>query len=99
MKKQVTILSVAALVAGSVLAQQATSNDNNNGREGVPGVEMNVGDNASDRGLPGVEMNVGRDADTRDDTRAMGAGAGTDSGTIDRDTDNSLDQPMRADRG
>ncbi len=103
-----TGLSLAAVLAASVLALQAPiagAADNTatsqSGDQGVPGVELNVGDNASDRGLPGVEMNVGRDGDQNNiDTRELGAGAdrGTAGGT-DMDDQDSMNLPMRADRG
>ena len=104
MNKRTTTLSVAAILAGSVLVLQAPiagAQDNNTqaGQQGVPGVEMNVGESASDRGVPGVEMNVGRDGDQDNlDTNTMGAGADT-SGTATLDSDSSLDRPMQADRG
>lgn len=108
MNKRNTTLSVAAVLAASVLALQApvagaADNDKSAQSSGVPGVEMNVGNNASDRGVPGVEMNVGRDGDQKNidsNTRTLGAGA--DQGTADRNNmnaDTSLDRPARADRG
>lgn len=51
-------LSMAALVAASSLALHAFA-------AGVPGVDVDVGKNASDKGLPGVEMNVGKDGDQK----------------------------------
>lgn len=57
-------LSVAAVLAASVLALQApVVGAQTSDQRGVPGVEMNVGNNASDRGLPGVEANIGREGD------------------------------------
>lgn len=57
-------LSIAAVLAASVLALQApVVGAQTSDQRGVPGVEMNVGDNASDRGLPGVEANIGREGD------------------------------------
>ena len=108
MNKRTTTFSVAAVLAASVLALQApvagaADNDKAAQSSGVPGVEMNVGNNASDRGVPGVEMNVGRDGDQNNinsDTRTLGAGA--DQGTADQsnmNADTSLDRPARADRG
>lgn len=117
MNMRSTSVSIATVLAASVLALQApiagaadntaatgantaTSQSARN-QQGVPGVELNVGDNASDRGLPGVEMNVGRDGDQNNiDTRELGAGAdrGMTGGT-DIDDQSSMNLPMRADRG
>ena len=108
MNKRNTALSIAAIAAASAFAVHAqnyggssdTNAQTNNtqtteSRQGVPGVEMNVGNNASDRGLPGVEMNVGRDGDQKNiDTQTLGAGS--DKGTMD---DKSTMRPMRKDRG
>lgn len=105
MNKHITI---AAAVAASLLALQApiagaAGNDTSasSSQSGVPGVEVNVGDNASDRGLPGVEMNAGRDGDQKNvDTGTLGAGPDTStSGSADTNDEASLDRPMRADRG
>lgn len=102
MNKRNSTLSIAAVLAASVLALQApiAGAQSSSGQQGVPGVEVNVGDNASDRGLPGVEMNVGRDGDQNNvdigrngdqnnvDTRALGAGADT-TGTLGAGTGTS----------
>ncbi len=116
MNKRNSTLSIAAVLAASVLALQApiagaadnTASSADNGR-GVPGVEVDVGRNASDRGLPGVEMNIGRDGDQNNvdigrngdqrnvDTSTLGAGADT-SGMSGSSTDGSTSLPMRADR-
>lgn len=103
MNKHITI---AAAVAASLLALQApiagaADNDTKASQSGVPGVEVNVGDNASDRGLPGVEMNVGRDGDQKNvDTGTLGAGPDTSTnGSSQTNDEASLDRPMRADRG
>lgn len=96
-------LSIAAIVAASAFALHSQvagaaddSKQSSSGQQGVPGVELNVGDNASDRGLPGVEMNVGRDGDQKNiDTQTLGAGS-------DRTTtngDQKAIRPMRKDRG
>lgn len=82
MNKRNSTLSIAAILAASALAFQppiagAQSAD---AQRGVPGVEVNIGDNASDRGLPGVEMNIGRNGDQNDVTRRLGAGAGGEPG-------------------
>ena len=100
MKKQLSILSIAAILSAPVLAQQAPTSSTTPStaqsadQKGVPGVEMNVGRNASDRGVPGVEMNVGRDGDQKNiDTTTLGAGSAT--GT---NPDGSTMRPMRTDR-
>lgn len=110
MKKRTSILSVAAVLAASTLALQSpaviaagdtasTSGEINTSQSaetqrGVPGVDVDLGNNASDRGLPGVEMNVGRDGDQNNvDTTTLGAGA--DTGTA---SDDETALPMRADR-
>jgi hypothetical protein len=85
MNKRHSTLSIAAVLAASAFALQAgaagdtsASGSAAGSQQGVPGVELNVGNDASDRGLPGVEMNIGRQGDQRNlDTRAMGAGADT----------------------
>lgn len=106
MNKRNTTLSVAAVFAASVLALQAPiagaqDNSASSSQQGVPGVEMNVGDNASDRGLPGVEMNAGaqgdqNNIDTNVDTSTLGAGSADTS--IGADSEDSTLSP-RADRG
>src|SRR5688572_615156 len=72
-------LSIAAVLAASALALQAPiAGAQSTDARGVPGVEANVGNNASDRGVPGVEMNVGRQGDQNNvNSRALGAGADT----------------------
>lgn len=104
MNKRNTTLSIAAVFAASVLALQApiagaqsTSAESNSSQQGVPGVEMNVGENASDRGLPGVEMNAGAQGDQNNvDTSTLGAGSADTS--IGADSEDSTLSP-RADRG
>ena len=62
--KTTTSVSVAAVIAAAGFALQAPvagAAGEKDAHSGVPGVEMNVGSNASDKGLPGVEMNIGRD--------------------------------------
>ena len=100
MKKQLSILSIAAILSAPVLAQQAPasgatpSTAQSTDQRGVPGVEVNVGNNASDRGLPGVEANIGRDGDQKNiNTGTLGAGSAT--GT---NPDGSTMRPMRTDR-
>lgn len=111
MNNRTKFLSIAAALGASALALQmpmataadysassgtnttAQASDTNNG---VPGVDLDVGKNASDRGLPGVELNAGRDGDQQNignDTRTLGAGP--DMGTQD---DSQTTRPMRADR-
>ena len=99
--------SVAAILAASVLALQApvASAQTTTDQRGVPGVEANVGKNASDRGLPGVEMNVGRQGDQNNvdigrngdqrnvNTQSLGAGPNTMGTSADGTT-----RPMRTDR-
>ena len=98
--------SIAAILAASVLALQApVANAQTTDQRGVPGVEANVGKNASDRGLPGVEMNVGRDGDQNNvdigrngdqrnlGTRSLGAGPNTTGTNADGTT-----RRMRTDR-
>lgn len=106
MNKRNSALSVAAVVAASVFALHSQvagaageTDKSASGQQGVPGVELNVGDNASDRGLPGVEMNVGRDGDQKNiDTQTLGAGSDqTTMGT--NGSDKSSIRPMRKDRG
>ncbi|MBC5782620.1 hypothetical protein H8N03_06660 [Ramlibacter sp. USB13] len=111
MNKRNVSLSVAAVLAASVMALQSplataagntASSDTStsqsqsaSNQNGVPGVEMNVGSNASDRGLPGVEMNIGRDGDQKNiDTRTLGAGS--DDSTVGSDMQSS--RPLRVDR-
>ena len=91
-----SLFALQAPVAG---AQTTTD------QRGVPGVEANVGKNASDRGLPGVEMNVGRDGDQNNvdigrngdqrniGTRSLGAGPDTTRTNADGTT-----RPLRTDR-
>lgn len=119
MNKRTSTLSIAAVFAASVLALQAPiagaagDTASSSAQQGVPGVEMNVGENASDRGLPGVEMNVGAQGDQSNiDTRTLGAGSadttmGSESsdtstlgasGEIQTGTDGSMRSP-RVDRG
>jgi hypothetical protein len=94
-------LSIAAVLAASVLALQAPvagAADNTAADKGVPGVEANVGQNASDRGVPGVEMNIGRDGDQKNvgrttDTRELGASGDTQGMATGSET-----RPRRADR-
>lgn len=101
MKKQLSILSIAAILSAPALAQQAPSSgttpstaQSSDSQKGVPGVEVNVGSNASDRGLPGVEANIGRDGDQKNiNTGTLGAGSAT--GT---NPDGSTMRPMRTDR-
>jgi hypothetical protein len=94
MKKQLSILSIAAVLSASVIAQQTPATTQSTDQKGVPGVEMNVGSNASDRGLPGVEANIGRDGDQKNiNTGTLGAGSAT--GT---NPDGSTMRPMRTDR-
>lgn len=101
MKKQLSILSIAAILSAPVLAQQAPSSSTTPStaqsaetQRGVPGVDVDVGKNASDRGVPGVEMNAGRDGDQKNiNTGTLGAGSAT--GT---NPDGSTMRPMRTDR-
>lgn len=102
MKSTSKVSIAAAVLAASVLALQApvagaagNTAQSADSQGGVPGVELNVGDNASDRGLPGVEMNVGRDGDQNNvdigrngdqnnvDTSTLGAGADTSGSSAD----------------
>ena len=59
MNKRTSTLSIAAVFAASVLALQSpmagAAGDQSASQQGVPGVEMNVGESASDRGLPGED--------------------------------------------
>lgn len=85
--KRTSLLSIAAVVASAFAlhAPIASAADNaaqsTDTKKGVPGVDVDVGKNASDKGLPGVEMNVGKDGDqkninkdqTKKDTRTLGA--------------------------
>jgi hypothetical protein len=117
MNKRTSTLSIAAVFAASVLALQSpiagAAGDQSASQQGVPGVEMNVGESASDRGLPGVEMNIGAQGDQSNiDTRTLGAGPadttmGSESsdtstlgasGEIETGTDGSMRSP-RVDRG
>lgn len=107
MTKRFKTASIAAgVVAFSALALQAPiagAQSSTDSQKGVPGVEMNVGKNASDRGLPGVEANVGRDGDQNNvdigrngdqknlSTRSLGAGPDTSRDATAR--------PKRVDRG
>jgi hypothetical protein len=79
--KTTTSVSVAAVIAAAGFALQAPvagAAGEKDAHSGVPGVEMNVGSNASDKGLPGVEMNIGRDGDQNNvDTSTLGAGPDT----------------------
>jgi hypothetical protein len=109
MQKRHSCLSVAAVLAASVLAFQApqafaadsagTTASNGHDQPGVPGAELNVGKNASDHGVPGVEMNIGRDGDQKNvDTRKLGAGADARTGNADMATTPATNRPHRADR-
>lgn len=112
MNKRNTTFSIAAVLAASAFVLQAPvasaagdttatgTSQSVDGQPGVPGVELNVGNNASDRGLPGVEMNIGPqgDQDNLDTTRTLGAGADT-RGSLGTDGDGSTMRPMQADRG
>ncbi|HET8745568.1 MAG TPA: hypothetical protein VFM98_08180 [Ramlibacter sp.] len=123
MNKRTSILSIAAAIAASALVLEAPSviaagdtadagasgysSQSANAQSGVPGVEANVGSNASDRGLPGVEMNVGRDGD-QNNTATLGAGPdmGNSGDTSTMGAGNDMDtngqqspRPMRTDRG
>ena len=90
MNKRVTSLSIAAMLAASAFAVQAqgntySSNNNNTAQSaetqrGVPGVDVDIGKNASNSGLPGVEMNAGAQGDQKNmntDTKTLGAGSDT----------------------
>ena len=113
-KRTTTSLSIAAVLAASALVLQApvasaqgnaassgsTTAQASSDQNGVPGVEMNVGNNASDRGLPGVEMNIGKDGDqpninSSTDTRTLGAGSDLSGSTSG---DSQTMRPARADR-
>lgn len=115
MTKRHSNLSLAAVFAASVLAWQvpqaiAAGDNASAGQQGVPGVEVNVGNDASDRGLPGVEMNVGRQGDQDNmDTRTLGAGTDAGSSTdmrtgtagsadLSANGDASTSRPLRTDR-
>lgn len=94
-----TALAIAA-AGGFAYAQTGTAQEAD--RNGVPGVEMNVGDNArNDGGLPGVEANIGADGDQKNiDTTTLGAGSAdmnSDTSTLGAGNDTDLSQP-RADR-
>jgi hypothetical protein len=110
MDKRTSTLSIAAVLAASVLALQApvagaagntASTDyssptaqSSDSQQGAPGVEANVGSNASDRGLPGVELNVGRDGDQKN-VDTTTLGAGSEP---TRNPDGTIARPMRKDR-
>ena len=94
--KRTSILSIAAVVAASAFALQApvasaADNSASGTQKGVPGVDVDVGKNASDKGVPGVEMNVGKDGDqknvgkdkTSTDTSTLGAGSDKAADTKD----------------
>ena len=84
MKKQLSILSIAAILSAPVLAQQAPSST----------TTPSTAQSSDQRGVPGVEMNVGRDGDQKNvDTSTLGAGSAT--GT---NPDGSTMRPMRTDR-
>ena len=86
--------ALAVAVSAFAVQAQAQGTDTKAERDrGVPGVNVDVGKNASDKGLPGVEANIGKDGDQKNvdvnrtrngvnvDTRASGASAGTDTTT------------------
>lgn len=92
------LLWPALAVAISALSIQAQAQTSAAERDrGVPGVNVDVGKNASDKGLPGVEANVGKDGDQKNldvnvgnarndrdvsvDTRASGAAGSMDTTT------------------
>lgn len=109
MNKHTTIFSIAAVIAASGLALQAplagAADDSARAADaqGVPGVEMNVGNNASDRGLPGVEANVGAQGDQNNAIGAPGDQDNIDTRTLGAGADTGLDadgsRALRADRG
>lgn len=65
--KRTSAFSIAALVAASAMAFHAPGAfaQTAETQRGVPGVDVDVGKNASDKGLPGVEMNIGKDGDQK----------------------------------
>ena len=91
--KRTSLFSIAAVVAASAFALHApiaSAADNTaqstDTKKGAPGVDVDVGKNASDKGLPGVEMNVGKDGDqkniNKDNKSTSTLGAGSDK-TVD----------------
>jgi hypothetical protein len=99
--------AIAIAAAGGLAYAQSGGTAQEANNNGVPGVEVNVGDNArNDGGLPGVETNIGADGDQRNlGTNTMGAGSSdmnsttNDTSTLGagNDTSSDLYQP-RADR-
>ena len=91
MNKRTSSLSIAAVLAASALALHApgaaaadygtkSTAQSAETQRGVPGVDVDVGKNASDKGMPGVEMNVGKDGDQKNvntDTNKLGASSDT----------------------
>ena len=86
--KRTSLFSIAAVVAASAFAlhapiASAADNAAQSTNKGAPGVDVDVGKNASDKGVPGVEMNVGKDGDQKNinkdksgkDTHTLGAGS------------------------
>jgi len=82
--KRSNLLSIAAVVAASAfalhapVASAADTSTKAETQKGVPGVDVDVGKNASDKGLPGVEMNIGKDGNQKNvkkDTHTLGAGS------------------------
>jgi len=89
--KRTSLFSIAAVVAASAFAlhapiASAADNAAQSTNKGAPGVDVDVGKNASDKGLPGVEMNVGKDGDqkniNKDNKSTSTLGAGSDK-TVD----------------
>ena len=98
--KRTSLFSIAAVVAASAFALHAPIASAADNQKGVPGVDVDVGKNASDKGVPGVEMNVGKDGDqkninkdgTRKNTRALGAGSDTTVDTNAKPTGKRADK-------
>lgn len=92
-------LSLAAMIAASVLALNAPGAiaQTAETQRGTPGVDVDIGKNASNGGLPGVEMNVGKDGDQKNlpaDTRQLGAGPDASSNAnADAKADATADMP------
>jgi hypothetical protein len=95
-KSLVTISSALAIVAaGGMAYAEGGSSAKAANANGVPGVELNVGDKAAkDGGLPGVEANIGANGDQRNidtsnssatDPRTLGAGPATSDVSSDVD--------------
>ena len=106
MSKCTSTLSIAAVLAASALVLQApvasaadydsksSAAPSAETQAGVPGVDVDVGKNASDKGLPGVEMNAGKDGDQQNlntETNKLGASS-------DMNSDGTKHKAARKDR-